>query len=342
MPLAATMEDVSSATSRSAPDPWLGVEVRHLAALRAVAEEGTFGAAALKLGYAQSAISQQIAALERHVGRRLFDRPGGSRPVTLTRAGELLLDHAESIMTRLAAARIDLESLGDEDEAGKPLRVGAYQSVAATILPLILREIGADPGEQVIDLRESNDDATLLAALEQGELDIAFTGLPLPDGPLEATPLLQDPYVLLVHEEHPFAELEQELTLDEVAALPLIGFKRTCSASAARVEDVFSVHGLRPRFVQHVEDSATLHGFVAAGLGSGLIPRLAVGTEGRPLVAKAIESRLPPRTVAVAWHRERLRTCTAGLFVDLALEVCARLSEDGRGAAERAEAPTAS
>src|SRR5256885_16352053 len=100
------MGDVPVASDKSDHDPWLGVEVRPLAALRAVAEEGTFGAAALKLGYAQSAISQQIAALERHVGRRLFDRPGGSRPVVLTRAGELLLGHAESIMTRLSAERI--------------------------------------------------------------------------------------------------------------------------------------------------------------------------------------------------------------------------------------------
>ena len=109
------MRLMSPAIDKSEQDRWLGVEIRHLAALRAVAEEGTFGAAALRLGYAQSAISQQIAALERHVGRRLFDRPGGSRPVTLTRAGELLLDHAESIMTRLSAARIDLDTLADEE-----------------------------------------------------------------------------------------------------------------------------------------------------------------------------------------------------------------------------------
>src|SRR5437667_11746953 len=119
------MGDVPVSSDKSDHDPWLGVEVRHLAALRAVAEEGTFGAAALKLGYAQSAISAQIAALERFVGKRLFDRPGGSRPVTLTRAGDLLVTHAEGIMTRLSAARIDLDSLGD-DEVGGPLRVGTY------------------------------------------------------------------------------------------------------------------------------------------------------------------------------------------------------------------------
>ena len=186
MPLTATMRQMSPATTdKTGHDRWLGVEVRHLAALRAVADEGTFGAAALKLGYAQSAISQQIATLERHVGRRLFDRPGGSRPVTLTRAGELLLGHAESIMTRLSAAKIDLDTIEDED-VGTTIRVGAYQSVAAAILPLILQELGADPDEVQFDLTESNDDRVLLEMLERGELDVAFTELPLPDGPLEA------------------------------------------------------------------------------------------------------------------------------------------------------------
>jgi DNA-binding transcriptional LysR family regulator len=321
VPLTATMGEMSPAPDKTGHDRWLGVEVRHLAALRAVADEGTFGAAALRLGYAQSAISQQIAALERHVGRRLFNRPGGSRPVTLTRAGELLLGHAESIMTRLSAARIDLDSIDDED-IGTTIRIGAYQSVAATILPLVLQELGCEPDEVIFDLTESNDDLMLLEMLERGELDVAFTELPLPDGPLEATRLLDDPYVLLVHEDHPYATLDRELTLDEVAGVPLITCKR--NSGQGRLDEAFARHGLSPRFVQRVEDTGTLHGFVVAGLGGGLIPRLAVNVEGKPLVALPIEPRLPHRIVAIAWHRDRLHTCTAGMFVDLAVEVSAQ------------------
>ena len=317
-------------------DRWLGVEVRHLAALRAVAEEGTFGAAALKLGYAQSAISQQIAALERYVGRRLFERPGGSRPVVLTRSGELLLSHAEAIMTRLAAARIDLESLTDDD-TGDALRVGAYQSVAAAILPLILREIGAGPEEALVELTESNDDGYLLDLLERGELDIAFTALPVADGPLDTTPLLSEPYLLVVNDAHPYAGLDRELSLEEVAAVPLIAHKR--SPRQPSVEDVFAYHGLNPRFVQRVEDNLTLHNFVVAGLRCGLVPRLAVNVEGKPLVALRIERTLPERIVAIAWHRDRLRTCTAGLFVDLAVEVSAQLDGAVQSAFDRPSKP---
>src|SRR5436190_15966512 len=90
------------------PDRWLGVELRHLAALQAVAEEGSFGRAAIRLGYTQSAVSQQIQALERVVGERLVERPGGPRPVSLTEAGELLLRHADAIVARMQAAQADL------------------------------------------------------------------------------------------------------------------------------------------------------------------------------------------------------------------------------------------
>ena len=86
------------------------LEVRHLIALDAVATEGTFGRAAERLGYTQSAISQQIAALERLVDGKLFDRPGGPRPVELTPLGAEVLDAARDLLNRVEAAgqRIDI------------------------------------------------------------------------------------------------------------------------------------------------------------------------------------------------------------------------------------------
>src|ERR1041385_314725 len=119
------------------PDSWLGVEVRHLAALQALAAERSFSRAAGRLGYTQSAVSQQIATLERIVGEQLVERPGGPRPVSLTEAGELLLRHAESIVDRLQAAQADLHAL-QTGEAGT-LRVGTFQSAGARLLPEVMR-----------------------------------------------------------------------------------------------------------------------------------------------------------------------------------------------------------
>src|SRR5919197_424332 len=99
-------------------DRWLGLDLRHLVALKTIADEGAFGRAADRLGYTQSAVSQQIATLERVVGLRLIDRPGGPRPISLTEAGRILLRHAEAIDARLRAAKADMEALR-AGEAGR-------------------------------------------------------------------------------------------------------------------------------------------------------------------------------------------------------------------------------
>jgi molybdate transport repressor ModE-like protein len=102
-------------------DPiWLGVELRHLAALTAIAGEGSFRGAADELGYGQSSVSEQLATLERVVGARLIERSPGTHPLSLTPAGELLVRHAEDILARVAAARAELGRLiGESDESGR-------------------------------------------------------------------------------------------------------------------------------------------------------------------------------------------------------------------------------
>src|SRR3989454_12442476 len=134
------------------PDSWLGVELRHFAALQAVASEGSFGRAAERLGYTQSAISQQIQTLERIVGEKLVERPGGPRAVSLTEAGRLLLRHAEAIVARLDAARADMASLR-AGETGM-LRVGTYQSVGARVLPAVMRRFRSEHPGITLELHE--------------------------------------------------------------------------------------------------------------------------------------------------------------------------------------------
>src|SRR6187551_1477003 len=142
------------------PDQWLGVEVRHFAALDAVAREGSFGRAADRLGYTQSAVSQQIATLEKIVGETLVERPGGPRAVSLTEAGALLLRHAEAIVSRLHAAQADMAALALGH--GGRLRVGTFQSVGARVLPAVMRRFSAEWPEVRVDLTESPSDEELL------------------------------------------------------------------------------------------------------------------------------------------------------------------------------------
>src|SRR4051812_41806446 len=105
---------------------WHGVELRHLAALEAVARERSFSAAAASLGYTQSAISGQITTLERIVGARLFTRIRGSRVVELTEEGRVLLEHASAITSRVHAARVDLHAV--HHGLSGVVRIGTFQT----------------------------------------------------------------------------------------------------------------------------------------------------------------------------------------------------------------------
>jgi DNA-binding transcriptional LysR family regulator len=306
------------------PDRWLGVEVRHLAALQAVADECSFGRAARRLGYTQSAVSQQIATLERIVGERLVDRPGGPRPVALTEAGRLLLGHAGAIVARLEAARADLAALS-AGEAGM-LRVGTYQSVGQRILPLLLRRFGATWPLVELRVTEASTDRELVSSVESGELDLSFADFRLWDGPFEAEDLLEDPYVLVVQADSPLATRRGRPTLPEIAELPLIGFRQCRSMTL--LESHFADAGLRPRFVFRSDDNGTVQAMVAAGVGVALVPCLTVNFDDPATAAVDLHGVVPPRKIVLLWHRDRYRSPAARAFVDLAADVCSRF---GRG-----------
>ena len=295
---------------------WLGVDLRHLAALEAVARTGSFGRAARELGYTQSAVSQQIAQLERNVGQRLFDRPGGPRPVEPTEAGLLLLRHADAIVAQLDAARADMAALA-EGEAGT-LRVGIYQSVGARLLPALVRRFRAQLPRVGVRVREESSADDLLRLLEHGELDLSFADLPLREGPFEWAELLQDPYVLLVSARSELAELDAAPPLRDVAKLPLIGRRSTDEPErflAGRVPEV--------NVVFRTDDNGTLAAFVAEGLGAAIEPRLVVDPRDRDVKMLPFGSRIPPRTLVLAWHRDRYRSQAAQAFVELARELAA-------------------
>jgi len=181
------------------PGSWQGVEFRHLAALESIATEGSFSAAAAKTGYSQSAISGQIATLERVIGVRLVKRIRGSRKVTLTLEGERLLEHARAINARLNAARADIEQLEQNGLDG--LRIGTFQSVSQTILHDVVRGLTADGIP--LTLREDIEIERHVEMLRSGELDAAFVLLPVDDESVEAIELLRDPWVLVVRTDHP-------------------------------------------------------------------------------------------------------------------------------------------
>jgi DNA-binding transcriptional LysR family regulator len=305
-------------------DRWLGVELRHLAAFQAVADEQSFSRAATRLGYTQSAISHQIAALERIVGVRLIERrgAGASRGLSLTMHGKLLFRHASRILAILSAAEADMRSLLDGNGT---LRVGTFQSVGARVFPLVVKDLRVRLPNTTIELTERSYDGDLLQLLEDGQLDLAFATLPLEEGPFEFVELLTDDYVLVVPADSDLVRRPGPLTLRDIAQTPLISFQKC--RNLGQLEDHMRAQGLEPRFVFRTDDNYTAQAMVSAGMGAALWPRLAIQPSDAGVALVELALSVPPRVIVLAWHRDREPTPAAELFIDLARQVCAGYAE---------------
>src|SRR4051794_5562152 len=302
------------------PEALSDVSLRQLLSFRAVADEGSFHGAADALDYTQSAVSQHVMGLEGALGVRLFDRGRGRRTVELTEAGRLLLRHAESITDRLQAARADLLAYA-AGEMGA-LRVGVYQSVGTRVLPAIIgRFSDARPGVDV-ELSEAASDDGLMDMVESGRLDLTFGVLPFPEGPFDGVELLHDPFVLVTAAGSPLAAFEGTPSLQLIGEQRLIGF-RTCR-STRWVEGQLRASGWEPNFVFRSEDNGTVQAMAGAGLGTAIVPLMAVDTSD-PSIA-VLRTDLEPRRIALMWHRDRYRSPASREFVEIARAVCGELA----------------
>jgi DNA-binding transcriptional LysR family regulator len=301
---------------------WSRLELRHVVALQTVVEARSFWAAADRLDTSQSALSQQIAALEHVVGARLIERSRGRRSIALTEAGEIFLRHATAIVARLSAAHTDFTALAQG--AAGTLRVGTFESSGTRILPLLLRSFRKAWPKVDIRLTEAAKDDQLLALVERGDLDVSFALFPLPDGPFEAVELMRDPYVLVVPADSPLAARSSPPTLAQIQRLPLVSHPG--GRSVDQVEAYLRSRGMAMKVTFRANYNGTVQGLVAAGEGAALAPALTVdGKDARVKILGPIRD-VPPRIITMAWHRDRYRSPAARAFVEIAQQVCVELS----------------
>lgn len=297
---------------------WIGVELRHLVALKTIADEGSLAAAARKLGYSQPAVSQQLATFEKLVGSRLVERQAGGREVALTEAGRRVLLHSSAMLARAQAADAELRAL----QAGTvgTLRLGTIPSIGARIVPELLRRLAAQAPGVEVRLVEDAWDNRLLDGLEAAEFELTFGFLPLRDGPFACLELMRDPYVLLVARNSPLAGSKRPLSPRRLEKLPLI----VCSQSEAA--DAFChAQGVAAQVRHRIDDNETIVGLAAAGVGAALLPRLAVDPARSDVVPVELAVKPPPRHIALVWHRDREQSEAASAVVEVARDVCAAL-----------------
>ena len=285
-------------------------DVARLRTLRKVAEHGSFSRAATELGYTQSAVSQQIAALEDEVGLSLLNR--AVRPVELTDAGRTLNEHAARVLEHLAAAEAELDAVRGL-RTGR-LRLAAFPSAFSTFLPTAIAEFRRRHTDVTIELTEAEPD-TATALLRTGEADLAIVYDP-PDG-LEVIPLLEDEHRALLPARHPLAT-RRELTVAALAGEDWIVPRATGPARGyrARLDALCAEAGFAPRIALETDDLQAVQAFVAAGLGVALAHDLTMPVRRHNVAVRPLSGpRLTRQVAAVAMPGRRTPPAAALLKI---------------------------
>ncbi|MBS2540076.1 LysR family transcriptional regulator [Catenulispora sp. NF23] len=308
------------------------MDVRRLEILREVARRGSFAKAAAALTLTPSAVSQQIAALERSLGLPVVER--SPRGVRLTEPGRIMVDAADAVTGELrdAQARIDHLVRG----ATGSLSVAAFTTGGQLLLPdALARLLSAHPG---IDLTVQEADAVEgIALVRDGKADLAIAyhyGEGEPDGAsVSWSPLTRDPLSVVLPAGHPLAD-RPDLDFTDLAGQSWV---LGCHSTAAVLERHAALAGHLPNIVCRSSDFVFAQSLVAAGVGISLVPRLALAASARDplrggdLVAVALRSPAPVRHIGAVTARRRWPQPLVTEVLRSLREFAAGLDENGRG-----------
>src|SRR4051794_15449794 len=296
------------------------LDVRRMRVLREVAVRGSFSAAAEALSFTQSAVPQQIAALEREAGTVLVQR--NARGVRLTEAGEALVRHAEVILARLGEAEAELEAIAGL--RGGRLRLAAFESAASTLMPLAIAAFRAEhPGVELSLILSEPDESEPL--LKSGELDLALgfdARLRTDVDGIARTHLISAPMFLVLPADHPLAR-KRNLRLADLADDAWIAGTRDCECNRL-INRACAVAGFEPRIAFETDDYTAMQGFVAAGVGVSLIAELGLTSVRDDIVIRGLGRETPVREVYAATLVDAHRTPATQAMLEILGAVATR------------------
>jgi DNA-binding transcriptional LysR family regulator len=272
------------------------MDPKRVLTFRAVASHRSFTRAAQELSLSQPSVSHQIAALEREIGARLLERrPGG---LALTRAGELLLEHADAIAERFDLAALQLAEIADEQRSR--LRIGAFPTALAGLVPTAVARLRALHARARVTVDEGTADE-LPGRVRSGELHLAvcFQDAALARSEhegLERRDLLREPFLVALPPDHELAGQ------DAVRLSDLADEDWTAAYTDGLIVSACRAAGFEPRLVSLTRDQLAIRGLITQGLAVTLAPRLLAdaftGTALRPIAGDGPErdvyALLPP------------------------------------------------
>jgi len=304
------------------------LDVKRLRVLREVDARGSFSAAAEALAYTQSAVSQQIAALEREAGTLLVQR--GARGIRMTEAGRALVAHADVILARLDDAEAELGAIAGA--RGGRLRLVSFPSAGATIAPSAIGRFRTEyPGVEVtLEPREPFEG---LECLKAGDCDIAVTleapFAPIDDKAIERRNLLDDPMYVCLPADHRVAGKARLKMADLAEESWIIGTTGTCPDGTILIR-ACQTAGFEPRVAFQSDDCTAMQGFVAAGVGVCFIPDLALYGVRDDVVIRRLEEGAPVRRILAATLAGGYVSPAAQAMLDILVEVSAEFQDARR------------
>lgn len=265
----------------------MDITFQHLRLLREVANRGTIAAAAASLGYTPSAVSQQLAGLERSTGVAVLERVG--RNVRLTDAGRELVRHADDLLARMEAAQVAVERVNNEVRG--ELELSVYESVASTLLAPLLAQLANDHSDLLLRTRQVDPDDAV-ESVAAGELDLAFTidydhAPAAPRRDVIRQSVLEDQFFLVVPHDDPIGG--PVVALGELADRPFIASPPGWSCGRC-VNIACRNAGFEPDIVHQLDDYPTTLRLIAAGQGVALVPMLGLADRSDDVRVVALET----------------------------------------------------
>lgn len=306
------------------------LDVQRLRVLREFARHGTIAAAAQALGYTASAVSQQLATLEREAGAALLDR--SARSAELTDAGRLLLAHAEEILTLVEAAESDLAA--SSGEASGRITVTAFPSAAVAFAPRLAG--GLRPYRQVQLVLRQAAGAVGTRRVSAGEADVALVegwSGSVPDtlgGRLRHHHLLRDPLVLAVPKRHRLADPEQPVDLGALLHESWI-VAPPGEPSRGGIEQLLAPYGGAPSTAWEFEGQGTILSLVARGIGIAAVPSLALSLRTGGVRFRQLPKDAPVRDVYAVVRAASVRRPSVAVALQVLTDAASTVSHELAG-----------
>ncbi len=285
------------------------MELRHLQALVAISDHGTFSAAADHLGTVQSNVSSHVARLERELSAALIDRSNGH----FTQEGEAVLARARRILSELDALVSDVAAC--KDEVTGTVKVGMIGTTARWLAPQLM-ELAADRHPNLALMIAEGITTGLESQLAEGQLDLAVLNFPVHGKDLLSRLLFEEDLVLVVPADHPLAALDRQLVLDDLAELKLI-LPLPGTALRDELDAALKPSGIELSASAQIDGLRLIATLTFEGYGPAILPATAIPTYLRTRFRALTVEGLPRRRVGVAQRSRGLPTAPTLALLDI-------------------------